>query len=240
MSEEPLIPKQYRFAEREALLRASAAANLVLLPLARAMVEFMAQLLHELPDIAVSDPPAGLECRRVATFQLAAIAMRSACGVITLVEAGYESESHGLKRRTGECVDRATAITRDPSGETARQWLDGKGRTPRSMAERHGLIAAWEAYSRDAHATSFTVAHLWNPPAHIPVDPSDRSLLLTPSRNAFHANALLFDCAFELGSLAGALAETYEITVAIPGAIGDALRDGRAWLEAHRPDRPVA
>ncbi len=235
--EGPLIPEAYKFAQREASLRASAALDLALLPLVRPMVEFIAQLLHELPEVALSEPPTGPECRRAATFQLTALALRSTCGVITLVEAGYESEAHGLKRRTDECVDRAAAITSDASGETSRQWLEGRGRGPRSMAARHDQLEAWELFSKDAHATSFTVAHLWSPPAHIPVEPTDRALALTPSRTPFHANALLFDCAHELGLLAGALAEVYEVTVAIPRPVGDALRSGRAWLEARRSER---
>lgn len=230
-----MISSEFDFPQREVALIASAEKDLPLLPLARGMVEFTAQLLHQVPETDVSDPPTGAQCRKIATYQLAALCLRSSCAVTSLVLSGYETESHALKRRASECVDRVIAITKDTSGEAARQWLEGRGRSPRSLAQRHGLVEAWDLYSQNTHATSFSVVNLWDPPAHIPVEPHHRRLLLAPTRNTFRANALLFDCAYELGLLDAGLAEVYAGAILIPPTLSEAMHDGRRWLEERRP-----
>ena len=225
----------YDFQRREQELAASAADELPLLPLALNAVEFVAGLLNELPAVDLHDPPTGAECRKITVFQLAALSVRTCSAIVALIRIGYEPESHTLKRRSAECLDRVTAVVADTSGEAARQWLAGRGRTPRSTAQRHGSVKAFDFYSQSAHALGSGVAHLWNPPMSVPVDASIRSLVITPFRDRMRANALLFDAAYELGAIASGIAEVYSIAVLIPAEVASALKSGREWLEANRP-----
>ncbi len=219
---------RFNYRDREHEQSLTVDLDLPLLPLVEEAVEVMAVVLQELP--ASEEQPKHELLRRAAVFNLSAIAVRSSAALAALLRLGYETEALSLKRRVSECLDRASAVVADKSGEHARQWLEGIAPNPRRVAAKYGSQESFDLLSKSAHADNYGLSYLWSPPPNVPVPPEARLVRIDPFRQPNHANFILWQCAYELGALMAALAEVWKGTVALPTVLSEGLQYGREYL----------
>ncbi len=229
-----LDPGYYDFASIEDRLRATADAELEVLSVATRAAGTLAHLLHavQIPRIGSGSPAHDL---RLATqFQLAALGVRSARSVITLIVTGYEMEALGHKRRLSEATFHAEAVSGDHSGEYARSWLTGKAPSARRAFSKRGSVKTWDAYSWSAHAEARAVLMISTPPPWIGVRDTEREIMLTPQRNQAHANRLLAETAWESMFLAVGVVEAVGDSIALQ----DLGADIKAAMDKWARDQP--
>jgi hypothetical protein len=216
----------YSFDGAEAWLSATARDELPAMIVARNSSEALAAAMNGASVPAAKDPAPPSYYASVALLQLAAIGLRTARAAMLVVAAGYEPETHALKRRLSESHARAQAVVADQSGQHAREWLEGKGpSSPLRITKKFGSAELFEMYSESAHATSTGLAW-W---LLVPVDDeaAETGILLQPHRRPAFANALLTEIAMECRDFAnivvklrgGELAGLDDLTTKIDDAI---------------------
>ncbi len=117
----------FEFDAAERRLLDAADDTLPALAVARRTTEVLASMIEgvTVPLEPENAPPSFFV--RTATLLLSVVALRTARACMLVVATGYMPESHGLKRRLSEVHARAQAVGSDPSGQHARDWLDGRG-----------------------------------------------------------------------------------------------------------------
>ena len=204
----------------------------------------IADLVHKLSDEMPSIGQASISdlepivAQRIAGIQLSGLAVRSAGAVLALVGAGYEPEAAGPLRRIIEAVLRIRAVIDDPSGEHAKQWLSGRpqGKVER-LAQRYAREEELRNLSVHAHADTRALLMVMIPPGWNLRHPEDGYFDIRPSRDIHRAEEILYATAYETGSLAGALAELFTVTVEIPQWLSEELikaRDCRRQAHENR------
>lgn len=195
-----------RFDDFERELLGSADRQLPALSVARSAAEALETALEGASVEPPSEDPPPSYFARSALLLLAIIGLRTARSCLLVISAGYEPEAHGLKRRLSEAHARAQAVAADPSGQHARDWLEGKGpSTPRSIAGKWGSLETWDMYSASGHADARAV-RWW---LMVPMEDSEgdqRGLVVQPHRRPRLSNAMLTEVAMECRDLAHALA----------------------------------
>lgn len=195
-----------KFDERERSLAAVADEQLPALAVARTAAEALEHVLDGASVEAVEGPPPPNYYVRSAILLLSVLGLRTARALFTLVAAGYEPESHGLKRRLSEVHARAQAVVADESGQHARAWLEGKPvSTPRKVAGKFGSLELFDIYSASEHADARGV-HWWLMAPNPGSGPETHGLIVPPHRRPAFANPLLTEVAGECRDLAHALA----------------------------------
>ena len=223
----PLDPERFNFGEIESRLRGAADREFGdALELAERLVGYLADAgwHSELPAGKLSDAS---HARRAALLALSGIGVRTARALILLVRSGWEPEAHALKRRLSEVVWRARSVLDDHSGEAARQWLDGRGRSAAKLARDYGGDRPWNLFSSGAHADARSLRLSMTPPPWVDVPDSERALDVRPGRVFQHGEGLLLETAWESGMLLVGLAEAFGRPVQFAGGEMERLRLAR-------------
>lgn len=152
---------------------------------------------------------------RSAIFVQSIMALRTARACCLVAGAGYAPEAHGLKRRLSEIHAWSQAICADDSGQRAREWLDGRGGTPRKVVNRFGLLELFDVYSLSAHADARGV-HTWLTERS---DDGTNGIQVMPRRDAPLANAMLTEVAMECHDLAKVQAAARGFAHGVPATL---------------------
>lgn len=184
----------------------------------RLLAAVTVQLSDELPLPGVATVPE-LETRSasaLACLQLAAVAVRSAGAIISLVACGYEREALTPARTLLEAVLRGRQINDDPSGAAARAVLQSRTHgSLKSVAHRYGHKGDVEFLDRFAHADVLTLLPLGTR-RRGPGPATEIDFELRPQRGVLKPANQLYQVAYDTTSFCGVLAEAFDVTVAIP------------------------
>lgn len=241
--DDPVVPKLggWDFAARERYLFQTAPKQIPTWRLANQSRRHLADVLFqlsnamEIPDLEwISELPA-TPARRLASTSLAGIVVRSTGAMINLVGCGYEREALAPFRVISEAVLRGLQLAADPSGDVARQIL--QGRRPGSLktiAQKFGDEdeATFIGFlDRFAHPDPFTMLALAAPRAGEGA-PSEMDLEVRPRRGQVRpANQLLMAAHATVKFSVILSTEAFNRPIVIPTWIRDQLK--------HYKDNPL-
>jgi len=212
-----LDPERYPFQRLEDELREAAERDFgEPLELAETLVGYLADSAHH-SELRAGDISDASHARQAVLLALSGMGVRTARALILLIRSGWEPEAHALKRRLSEIVWCAQWVLDDPSGEAARQWLEGRGRSAARLARAYGGERPWDLFSSGAHADPRSLRLSMSPPPWVDVPNAERSLDVRPGRVVQHGEGLLLETAWESGMLMVGLAEAFGRPVLFAG-----------------------
>lgn len=218
----------WNFASRERELFATA-KQLPTWRVANQSRKFLAAIVHQLsneievPEADFTKDLKADEARRLANLDLATVAVRATGSIIVLVGCGYEREAMAPTRVLVESVIRGRQVSDDPSGDVARQIM--QGRRPKSLkvvAQRYGQADEIAFLDRFAHADPLSLIAL-ETTRRVPGTKTGEPREIRPLRGTMRPATMLLQAAHETVMFAVLLGETFGRAVELPSFIAGQL-----------------
>lgn len=212
---------EWDFAARERELFASAAdiptwraANQARRLLAAVVGDLSQEM--PLPEVAAVQELEPRVVSQLACLQLAALIVRSAGSILSLVACGYEREALATARTMLEAGLRGRQISEDQSGDSARAILESRRHgSLKSIANRYADQGDIAFLDRFAHSDVLTLLPLATR-REVPGPAIEMDFELRPRRGLLKPASQLLQVARDATSFCAVLAEVFEVEVAIP------------------------